>query len=237
MHRVILGPDISKYGIHRAVKAIHTQPQVSFFKSEMEIDILSTIHQYGAVFGHSDIFTDGSVVQETNPVINALIPSPNIVRKLGKPPEVSGSLIARGDSPVTHGMEIAFRAEEGHLAGCKDSYDIEMVMLTLAVVVRDQLREDFTPRHKIFSDCKSAILKATQMDLTSIRKFGHKEHGLLLRRLFHSRYTDVTLLQHVRGHPERRLPKGKRWQELLGEDAGIYLADCIADAKMSDAAR
>ena len=79
--------------------------------------------------------------------------------------------------------------------------------------------------------------KALQVDLTRIRKSGHKEHGLLLRRMFHSKFEDSSLLGHVKGHPERRLAKGQRWQELTGTDAGIYLADKIADAKMSEDAR
>lgn len=70
-----------------------------------------------------------------------------------------------------------------------------------------------------------------------VRKGRHKEHGLLLRRMFYSKFDDSTLLQHVKGHPERRLPKGQRWQELTGCDAGIYLADKIADANMSEDAR
>jgi len=203
----------------------------------MEIDILSTIHQYGAVLGCNDLFTDGSVIQEMNPVINALIPSPSIERKIGRPPKVSGSLIARQDSPATHGMEVAFRVEDGHLAGCKDSYDIEMIMLTLAVLIRDQLRDEHPQRHKIFSDCKSAVFKASQVDLARVRGVGHKEYGLLIRRMYHSRSHDTSLLQHVHGHPERRSPKGRRWQDLDGADAGIYLADRIADANMSEIAR
>jgi hypothetical protein len=43
------------------------------------------------------------------------------------------------------------------------------------------------------------------MDLSQVRKTGHTEHGLLLRRMYHSRFGDSSLLQHVKGHPERKL--------------------------------
>ena len=111
--RILLGPDIKNRGIHRLVAAVSLQPQMCFFKSEMEIDLLSTIHRYGISIADNDVYTDGSVVQEMNPVVNAMIPSPHIARKVGKSPLVSGSLIARCESPAAHGMEVAFRAEDG----------------------------------------------------------------------------------------------------------------------------
>ena len=59
-----------------------------------------------------------------------------------------------------------------------------MVMLAFACLVRDQLRKEGSPLLAVWSDCKSAVDKASQVDLGRVRKGGHKEHGLLLRRLF-----------------------------------------------------
>ena len=237
LHRIMLGPDVSKGGVCREIIRMFTQPPVVCFKSEMEIDLLSRIHEYSDAFRECSIFTDGSVVQEKNPVINVFIPSPSITRSIGESPLVAGAMVARPSGPVMHGLSLAFRAEDGQAAGCGNSYDIEMVMLTLACLVRDQLRMEDSPLATVWSDCKGAVDKAVQIDLASVRKKGHKEHGLLLRRMFHSRAADNSLLCHVKGHPERRLLKGQRWQELSGTEAGIYLADKIADAKMSDDTR
>jgi hypothetical protein len=237
LYRIILGPDVSIGGVLREVVVMFSQPPVIRFKSEMKIELLSAIHEQSDAYMGCSIFTDGSVIQEKNPVINAFIPSPAIDRELGESPLVAGAMVARPSGPVMHGLSLAFRVEDGRSAGCRNSYDIEMLMLTFACLVRDQLRTEGLQLATIWSDCKSAVDKAMQINLSRIRKDGHKEHGLLLRRMFHSRAGDASLLQHVRGHPERRLPKGHRWQELSGSDAGIFLADKIADAKMSEDAR
>lgn len=237
MYRVMLGPDVNKRGIVRDVMLIFTQPTIIRFKSEMQIPVLSSIHERLEAFRECSIFTDGSVVQESDPVINTFIPSPAIARMIGVKPLVAGAMVARPCGPATHGLSIAFRAVNGQAAGCGNSYDIEMVMLAFACLVRDQMRMEGLPLFAIWSDCKSAVDKASQVDLARVRKSGHKDHGLLIRRMFYSRFKDSTLLQHVKGHPERGLPKGQRWQELSGKEAGIYLADRIADARMSEDAQ
>lgn len=233
MYRVLLGPDISSCGIWREVVSVFVQPGTVQFKAEMEVDLLTTIHSYADALRGGDLFTDGSVIQESDPVVNAFIPSPTLCREVGNTPVVAGAMIVRPNGPATHGLNAAFRIENGQAAGCGNSYDIELIMLTLACMTRDQIRLEGSDKYAVWSDCKSAVHKASQMDINRIRKYGHKEHGLLLRRLYHSRFEDPTLLRHVKGHPERRLHKGQGWQELVGCEAGIFLADKLANAKMS----
>jgi hypothetical protein len=212
MYRVLLGPDVNGHGVVRDIIFIYRQQRVSLFSAEMDVPLLSNVIQHVELFEDTSIYTDGSVVQEHHPVINVLIPSPAITRELGHPPLVAGSLIARPDAPAAHNTHVAVRAVNGQGAGCANSFDIEMVMLTFACLIRGQM--ETRSSIPIWSDCKSAVDKASLMDIHRIRQSGHKEHGLLLRRMYHSRHADSSLLQHVRGHPERRLPKGQKWVEL-----------------------
>jgi hypothetical protein len=87
---------------------------------------------------------------------------------------------------------------------------------------------------EVFSDCKSAIDRATATNLTDIRKNGAKDHGLLLRQIYSMRQEEDIWINHVRGHPERRLKKDETWYQFKGLEAGIYLADKVAGAQTLD---
>ena len=41
----------------------------------------------------------------------------------------------------------------------------------------------------------------------------------------------------MHGHPERRFQRGDRWQQLVGKDAGIYLADRAAKRGLTNEER
>jgi hypothetical protein len=114
----------------------------------------------------------------------------------------------------------------GEEVNCGNSYDIELILLTLGCVLRWMAAVFTSPSVIIdlYSDCKSAIDKANLTDLVAIRHLGHKEHGLLLRQIFASRFSPNLKVSHVYGHPERRLGPEDSWQHIKGEDAGIDVA-------------
>jgi len=127
------------------------------------------------------------------------------------------------------------RVTQGEEVNCGSSYDIELILLSLGCVLRWMAAVFTSPSVVIdlFSDCKSAIDKANLTDFTAIRHSGHKEHGLLLRQIYESRFSSDIKVSHVYGHPERRLGREDSWQHLKGEDAGIYIADSIAGSQFS----
>jgi hypothetical protein len=109
-------------------------------------------------------------------------------------------------------------------------------MLTLGCMVRREFELDSYHREPTYirSDSMAAVTKGVRMDMTGVRQEGYKRHGILLRRIFHARYGRDQMIEHVHGHPERRFQKGDRWQNLVGKEAGIFLADRAAKSNITE---
>ena len=237
-HRVILGPDINKKKIHRMVILIFKQPAFSFSTLEMDIPLLSRLFAEIPFLDNTQCFTDGSLYQDLDPVIEALVP-PLLTfpfRQIGSTPTSTGALVARRiGAEAQEPSEMMIRVTQGEEINCGSSYDIELILLTLGCVLRWMAAVFISPCVIIdlYSDCQSAIEKANLTDLMRIRHLGHKEHGILLRQIFDSRFSSDIKVSHVYGHPERRLGKEDSWQHIKGEDAGIYVADKVAGPDFS----
>ena len=144
-------------------------------------------------------------------------------------------MVCGKDLEALEPSEMMIRVTNGAEVHCGNSYDIELLLLTLGCVFRWIAAVFTTPGVSIdlFSDCKSAVDIANQTDLTHIRHYGHKAHGILLRQIFRSKYRSDISICHVYGHPERRLGKEDSYLHLKGEEAGIYLADMAAGPRYS----
>ena len=235
--RVLLGPDVNQKGITRVVIHKFQQGVVGPYESVLEIELLSQMQGYASATEGSNFTTDGSLRYETNPIFNAFVPEPyTIGRQIGMAPEATGALIARKDSSyASQGSEAAIRVIDGADVRCRNSYDIEILLLTMGCMIRREYELGSYHREQAYirSDSMAAVNKGIGMDLAGVRREGYKRHGLLLRRIFHSRYGMDQMIEHVHGHPERRFRKGDRWQTLVGKEAGIYLADRAANTRLS----
>ena len=175
---------------------------------------------------------------DSNPITEAIVP-PSLTapfRQIGASPQSSGALVVRGkDLEALEPSEMMIRVTNGAEVHCGNSFDIELLLLTLGCVFRWMAALFTTPGIivDLFSDCKSAVDLANMTDLTYIRHNGHRTHGILLRQIFLSKFRPDLAITHVYGHPERRLSKEDSWLHLKGEEAGIFLADAVAGPRYS----
>ena len=239
--RILLGPDVNVRGVTRKVIHMFRQPVAVTGDGLMEVPLFQQMWEYAEVTDGTTFTSDGSLQYEGNPIYNALIPQPYVLgRQLGSSPKASGALIARKDeNHASMGSAAIFRVIDGETIRCRNSYDIELLLLTMGCMIRREyeLRSYHREKTQLRSDSMAAITKGIGMDLAGIRKEGYKRHGILLRRIFHSRYGEDQLIEHVHGHPERRFRRGDKWQQLVGREAGIYIANKAAKYGLTEAER
>jgi hypothetical protein len=191
--RILLGPDVNARGVMRKVIHIFQQPVAVQDEGMMEVPLFQQMWDYADVTDGTSFTTDGSLHYEGNPIYNALIPQPYVIgRQLGTLPLSAGALIARKDDRhASMGSAAIFRVTEGEAVRCRNSYDIELLLLTMGCMLRREyeLRSYHREKTQLRSDSMAAITKGVGMDLGGIRKEGYKRHGILL--FFFCRKTDI----------------------------------------------
>ena len=125
-------------GVRRKVVHIFQQPVAVQELGMMDVPLLQQMHDYAEVTDGTVFTTDGSLQYDCNPIYNALIPQPCVIgRQLGSPPLSSGALVARKDDRhASMGSSAIFRVTEGEEVRCRNSYDIELLLLTMGCMMR-----------------------------------------------------------------------------------------------------